>query len=361
MNITDVNRQWASRPADQRFETLETLKASVKNRQSISHENNYDLEKLSVIATAEDGLYASVNGRELIKPTHWSFSQLCRVADAPTTYMRTLSPALTAKCLNYGIDEKLKSGGNDKTRFKFMTLQDPEGEADTLQAITSPQYGRIWDYDCVQAVENINNETGCRFDNPKEWSGKKGGLYASDRDVFIFMVDGGSIVDGGGERDQLHRGFFLTNSEVGSSALTISTFMFRYVCGNFMIWDAENINVLNIVHTSGAPARFVQDAMPMLLNFVQSSTKPAQEAIKRAKSLRLPPDEKEFIETFRNRGFSKGELVNARRLALEEEGQIDTVWDLINGLTANARSIAHIDARVDLEKRAGKLLELVEV
>ena len=35
--------------------------------------------------------------------------------------------------------------------------------------------------------------------NPREWGGKPGGLYASDSDCFLFFIDGGSLVDGGGE------------------------------------------------------------------------------------------------------------------------------------------------------------------
>ena len=33
-------------------------------------------------------------------------------------------------------------------------------------------------------------------------------------------------------------------------------------------------------------------------------------------------------------------------------------WDIVNGVTAYARSVPHTDDRVNLEKRAGKLMEI---
>lgn len=43
---------------------------------------------------------------------------------------------------------------------------------------------------------------------------------------------------------------------------------------------------------------------------------------------------------------------------LEEARPIETVWDAVTAATAVARSIPNQDARVDLEREAGKLLNL---
>jgi len=43
----------------------------------------------------------------------------------------------------------------------------------------------------------------------------------------------------------------------------------------------------------------------------------------------------------------------------QEEGGARSLMDIVNGITAYARGFKHTDARVDLETKAGKLLELV--
>jgi hypothetical protein len=41
-----------------------------------------------------------------------------------------------------------------------------------------------------------------------------------------------------------------------------------------------------------------------------------------------------------------------------EEGDCRTLWHVIQGATAHARGFDYVDARVELETKAGKLLEL---
>jgi hypothetical protein len=57
--------------------------------------------------------------------------------------------------------------------------------------------------------------------------------------------------------------------------------------------------------------------------------------------------------------ITRSELKEALATAMREEGQCATLWDLVQGLTAYARGFDYVDARVDLERRAGKLLNMV--
>jgi hypothetical protein len=82
-------------------------------------------------------------------------------------------------------------------------------------------------------------------------------LYASDRDVFIFLVDPKNPVEVNGE--QLFRGFMTWNSEVGSAVFGLTTFLYRYVCDNRIIWGATDVQELRIRHTGGAPERFAYE------------------------------------------------------------------------------------------------------
>lgn len=53
-------------------------------------------------------------------------------------------------------------------------------------------------------------------------------------------------------------------------------------------------------------------------------------------------------------------LRDAVQFARAEEGRCESLWDLINGFTASARSIEFADARIELESRAGKLMSLAK-
>ena len=71
---------------------------------------------------------------------------------------------------------------------------------------------------------------------------------------------------------------------------------------------------------------------------------------------RTDEDRTEFL---RKRGFSKAETAKIIETVLAEEGrQPESVFDFVQGITAVARGKPHQDARLDLEGRARKLLEL---
>jgi len=42
-----------------------------------------------------------------------------------------------------------------------------------------------------------------------------------------------------------------------------------------------------------------------------------------------------------------------------EEGEAKSLWNVIQGLTAHARTIPYANERTELETKAGKLMELV--
>ena len=78
------------------------------------------------------------------------------------------------------------------------------------------------------------------------------GLYASDRDVFMFLIDEDHPIEVRNER--LSRGLFIWNSEVGKSSFGLTTFLYRYVCGNHIVWGAENVKEIRIRHSLNAPS-----------------------------------------------------------------------------------------------------------
>lgn len=349
-----ASNQWASRPADERFETLGALREQVNARRNRSRSVDVDLPRVRV--AIEDGKLAVNSVIAPSAPSHWAFSQFSGLLKAPANYLRNLPLPLAVNCLNAGIEAAPRDS------VKFMTVANDEG-LNTLQAVTSPTYGRIWDADCVDAVGRIVERTGGRFFNPKAYDMQSGGvkpsgLYASDRDVFMFMIDGGSRLDVG-PRAKLNRGFFCWNSEVGARTFGLTTFLFNEVCGNHIVWGASDVRTLTIRHTQNGPYRFDGEAAPVLLAYAESSAKPEEDTIRRAMSFALPTEAADLDKLIAPAKLTRSELKEAQAAAKREEGQCATLWDLVQGLTAYARGFDYVDARVDLETRAGTLLKTV--
>lgn len=358
--MMDAHTQWANRPADQRFESLAELAAAVGARRMRSRSVDLDLGQIN--AGEHNQTIVLNHGIKMVEPTHWSFGQMSSWIKAPADYLRRLPAPLAVQCINHGIERSAKIHG----ALKFMAISEPDRDCNTLQAVTSTTYGRIWDADCVQAVQRIVERTGNRFYNPKAYvpgtnQVKPSGLYASDRDVFMFLIDGGSLLDAG-PRAQLNRGFICWNSEVGARTFGLKTFLFNQVCGNHIIWGAQDVRELTIRHTQNGPYRFESEAAPSLLDYANASADQDISVIRHAQTLLLPDKREELIDWIGKRGkFSRSEITEAIDTAKREEGDCRTLWQLVQGLTAYARGYDYVDARVDLETRAGNLLNTVEL
>ena len=360
--LTVASKEWATRPEDQRFQTLDELEEAVVKRRSLSREAVVSTSDISA-DVFEDGLRVMSEGNDAAEPTNWSFGQLAKAADFRVGELRKLSAATAAIVIN---EQLAKQGAVD---IKLMRLLGDDG--DKIQAITSPSYGRIFDAEVVKMVQKVVEMSGGKFYNPKAYAmGKFGaepvpsGLYASDRDVFMFMIDGGSIFDAG-ERAQMNRGFIVSNSEVGKSSLVMMSFMFNTVCGNHFCFGTTDINIRRIVHSSGAPGRFATDAFDELTLFAKQPVdlSPFTKAMDvklsdvRPGGYDFHTERDKWIRAFSEKhGFAIGETRSAISTAIIEEGKVDTLFDLCQGYTASARTIPHVDSRLDLEKRATKLI-----
>jgi hypothetical protein len=297
-----------------------------------------------------------VPGRdEPVAPTHWSFGQLCTLVGAPSSYMRQLPAPLAGINLQHGLLSH---------RAELVkTLEADDGRVE-LRAVTGPDYGRAgngtgdtrWK---VPGVLDWNTMTHNPF---VDITNDTTTLYASDRDVFLFLVDDTHPIEAGhlpdGSPDLYFRGFYCWNSEVGSKTLGIASFYLRAVCMNRNLWGVENFEEITIRHSKFAAQRFAHEAAPALTSFADSSPAPFIAGIKAARE-RIVARTNDDRETFlRKRGFSKSETAKIVETVLHEEGRPpESVFDFVQGITALARGKAHQDARLELEGRAKRLLE----
>jgi hypothetical protein len=274
--IGRVSSEWFSRPADERYLSLSELHDAVHSRAERSRSRTAE-SAIRVEASRDDAerLALMLPGGEVpLVPTHWSFGQLTTMIGAPSMYLRQLPAPLAAINLQYGLTSHRAE--------LIKTLEVEEGRVE-LRAVTGPDYGRIYDHELVAAVQRIaGNGTGdTRWKVPGVLDWATGNynprvditkctttLYASDRDVFLFLVDDLNPIEAGklpdGSPDLYFRGFYCWNSEVGAKTLGIASFYLRAVCQNRNLWGVEDFEEITIRHSKYAASRFAHEAAPAL-------------------------------------------------------------------------------------------------
>ena len=367
-NVGTVNRQWAFRPDDQKYLSLSELEAAVRARSENCKAEVSTSNLVKVIAdagNADDLRFELENGR-IVAPTHWSLGQLCSMVGAPAGYVRKLPAFLAGLNLQHGL----------VTHPAEVLKAYTDTVSGELRAATSPDYGRIFDKDIVAAVRKVaGNGTGdtrwkvpgmlsadFRTYNPYvDITKDTTTLYASDRDCFMFLVDDTPPIEIGkldnGNPDLVFRGFYVWNSEVGKCAAGIASFLLRGVCMNRNLWGVEGFEALTIRHTKNGPARFAQEAAPALLKYSEASAQGIVTGIANAKAKTVARNDEERVDFLTGFGLPKALAAKVVATAEEEEGHKPrSIWDMVQGMTAVARSIPHQDARLTLEKQAGTLL-----
>jgi len=369
--IGRVSSEWFSRPADERYLSLTDLHAAVRGRSESSRTRTVESAAIRVEASREDAerLKLIVPGSDApVVPTHWSFGQLAGLVGAPAAYLRQLPASLAGINLQYGLSS------HRAEQVKTLEIEDGRLE---LRAVTGPDYGRIYDHELVASVRRIAGdgvgETRWKVPGVLDWSTgvynprvdvtkDTTTLYASDRDVFLFLVDDLNPIEAGtlpdGSPDLYFRGFYCWNSEVGAKTLGIASFYLRAVCQNRNLWGVEDFQEITIRHSKYAATRFAHEAAPALTRFANSSALPFVNGIKAARAQIVASSDEDRSEFLRKRGFSKAETTKIIETVLVEEGHPPTsVFDFVQGITALARDKTHQDARLDYETRAKKLLD----
>lgn len=369
--IGRVSSEWFSRPADERYLSLDALMASVKGRAERSRTRTVESAAVRVEASRDnpERLDLVLPGSDVpLAPTNWSFGQLASLVGAPAAYLRQLPAPLAGINLQYGLSSHRAE--------QVKTLETDDGRME-LRAVTGPDYGRIYDHELVAAVQRIaGNGTGdTRWKVPGvlDWStgiynpvvdvtADTTTLYASDRDVFLFLVDDLNPIEAGrlpnGSPDLYFRGFYCWNSEVGAKTLGMASFYLRAVCQNRNLWGVDDFEEITIRHSKYAASRFAHEAAPALTRFADSSPQPFVNGIRQARERIVARTDEDRTSFLRKRGFSRGETARIIETVLVEEGRKpESVFDFVQGITAVARGKPHQDARLDLEGRAKLLLD----
>lgn len=381
-----VSAQWYSRPADQKFLSLDEMLRFKRDDAAQMNSRIVNTHKMKIVGELDEDNpsvgqifveYTDENRQENASaPTNWSFGQLAQLAGAPAGYLRDLPAPLAADCMQWGL--RYNRGK------ELVKVYDSEMRGETageIRAATGPDYGRIFDWEIIKPIKDLVDASGGRWKVPGMMVGERRGmavydpevpvsmdtttLFASDRDVFIFLVDDRNPIEVGklanGEPDLMFRGFYAWNSETGSKTAGVAAMYLRGVCMNRNLWGVENFQEIKIRHTKFAPDRFAMEARPALQSFAQGATANFLDGVKAAKEAIVAKDDDDRFDFLVKRaGLSQRMAKAAAARHLEEEGRpVESVWDAAQAITAIARDVPHQDQRIEVEKKAGALLDKV--
>lgn len=370
--LMQASRQWASRPADERFTSLHDLHAVALKAREDSVQSVVSTRQIEIQPHPADPMkgITIAGDHGLADPTNWSFGQLASLAGAPASYLRKLPAPIVADAMNYG----LRFGRDAEEVGVLRTRQEIAAPGESfpvqhqeLRAATGPRYGRIWNSDIVGSmIDKFGDGVNGDFRVPGEF-GKivpvtkdNTTIYGSDRDMFVFLADETNRMEIKNRRDGKHgtlaRGFFVWNSEVGSQSIGAAFFLFDYVCMNRIVWGVQEFKEMRLRHTVSAPDRWLEEITPVLQEYSNASALPIEQTIAEAQQKRVDDDLEKFMRT----RFSASESKAIQQAAIREEGRpIESLWDVTAAVTAHAKSIPHQDARVAMERKGGALLDLV--
>lgn len=375
----DVSAQWFKRPDDQRFTSLQDLMDFLNGVQAESYHEDIETTDIEIHAEPDDpnSLRFELPGGPMVLPTHWGFGQLCSALGAHASYLRKLPARLAGACLQYHLNEYEGREGSKLRAYlrKRSGIENAEAE---LRAMTSTSYGRIYDAQVVHALMqfagNGNGDTRWKVPGVLDWGSLSPDgtvrynpnidvtkdtttLFGSDRDVFCFLVDDRNPIEVA-PGDLMFRGFYARNSEVGASKYVIASMLLRGVCENRCLWGVDGFETLEFNHTSGAPERFLEETAPALQAFAEGGTDGLVEAVRAAKAARVGRDAESRLKFLDRAGIPKKQAEQMLALVETEEGHpAESVYDMVNGITAFARSLPHNDARLALEHKAGALFD----
>lgn len=370
-----TSTQWATRPDDQRFVSLDSLIAELTFRQDRTENLVLPISEIEPVAS-DSGLRFGARGM-LMDPTNFSFGQYCQRLGVPAGFFtKNLSddPFLTETVLKHCID---KADDLDKEIGLFHSRRRDGGHE--MRAVNGAKYGRIWDLEVASAVRDAIEDSGAVWSVPTAFRTADGKglwgqgdlqcedptkqsttLYASDRDVYLFLVDERNPIEAGklpnGEPDLYWRGFRVWNGECGDTTAGIDSFLYRGVCENRSIRGQKEFQSIKIIHRPNAGQLLRTELIPALREFVNGSTTGIATGIEAIKKAKI----KEPIRFLDRQGFTPTEAAAINKKSLDEEGRpVETVWDAVQAITAWARQFANQDRRAEYENKTQKMVDLV--
>ena len=359
VNAFTAHREWATRPPDERFTSVQALYDAARTRRLRTEERPIETVEFGTEAVSDDVLALREPSGRTAALTHWSFEQLATIAGAPPKYLRTLPAPIASAAINHGLQRQ--------RRDQHLLFTD-QAAPWTVHAITSPRYARVHHDELADRVLDLmavhpawQLPLGYK-DGVFGAARVPSGAYLGDRDMFLFLVDGNRDLDDptDSSRSGLFRGFILRNSDVGAAALTLDVFLFRVVCGNHIIWGFHHVAGFRRRHVGTSIQDAWTDSLASVRAALDADPSADRAMLLRASAQEIATTRDGVIEAVTTRlDLPQKSAAEAYTLAEQFEPNPRSVWGYVQGLTRLSQRTLWQDGRFVLDRAASRLLTTV--
>lgn len=356
MELFHAHRQWASRPEDERFTDLRTMFDATVTYAKVAVE----LERVNVkdlrVEVADGDIRLVGKKDRPARLTNWSAKQLSERVGAPHGYISTLPATLAAQNLNHGLAHRVKE---DEDAMVNLMLHE-NGDL-VLRCLTGTAYSRVWNFEVLAELLEMESQGWSPAKPDAGWSQDDGRrpLYASDRDMFAFIVHPDRVIKEEGNPSGLLRGMIVMNSEVGGGKLRILKFLYRMMCGNHIIWGAEDVSELSAIHVGQKIHQKFDEWKVEITRYFDGSTSDEEARVMEAQRTVIAPDKDALMAAlFGTLGLSRKVIAAGFEAVAEGDGNPLSAWGMAQGLTRYSQTLPHADARTAVDRAAGKLLSM---
>ena len=357
--IMTASREYASRPKDERFDSVQALVQNAAHDKQLSAERAYNLHDLQVVPvnTADHSGQPEHDSLRLQSPhgvakfTHWSFGQTCRMLGAPASYLRELPPSIAADALNFGLQDSAPG-------TTANLLIKANGGEPIVRACTSDSYGRSWDSDLYGQTAHLLMQNG-------RWELSEG--YRGDRDSFLTITDKNAVITdpsviASAERGDIggimYRGLMIRNSEVGASSVVIEAILYRLRCKNMQLWGSVVDTRFRRRHVGSHVTRdVVREIGRIALQWAEASPARDNAIIRTLIDREIAHTKEAVIDELRKMGATKDQAESAYMLCEQTERVSPrSFWGAAQGLTRLSQQAGYQDERYDLDRLAASIM-----
>lgn len=353
MELFQAHKQWAERPADERFTSLQALYQATRAYAESAREREAVPVASLRVENVEGDVQLVGRGGIPAKLTHWAFGQLASRVGAPASYLRELPATLACQNLNHGLAAKAQATADATVNLLFHL-----NGGYLLRALTSDKYARIWNWEVAERLLSLEAQGWEPAKPDIRVQDDRLPLYASDHDMFVFMRSTEVGIKEPGNPDGLRRGVIVANSEVGAKTLLMLRFLYRAMCGNHIIWGAEGVTELKLRHVGN-----VRDRMHLwdaeIRKYLDSSASQDEAMVAAAQRKVIAGTKDEVLDAIfgKRTGLSR-KVIEAGYDAVnpDQDGDPNSVWGVVQGLTRYSQTTPYADERTQIDTLAGKLL-----
>jgi hypothetical protein len=355
-NAQLAHRLMFSAPDDCKFMSLAEMRRDAEEQRKRS---------IEILGSSAEMLFATRDGQDYLALGHddfaltnYAYKQLARNIGLPIETVARLRPETRTRVFNELWQVNRNEGKHD---MQFLA-EKIDGKL-LLRAVTGTRYTRLWDSEILETIDNALTKAGwvpahptfnCDLDVPVEQRPKA--LIRTDRYSFAFLFTSPNAKAADDELGGLRKGIMVWNSETSHKSFGWSQFVFREVCGNFLIWgmkDGKTKRARHVGVVREAFEVFTQDCRELAAELSEQE----MDQLTKAKRIEYARDDEAAIKRLNFNGVSLGAAkAGVEAAKLEINGGDLSIWSVVNGLTYHAKELANEEDRTELCTAAGHVL-----